>query len=73
MVCSSLLFCVLCNGFLVLLMRETAEEARAMLQGVGSRFDFHMNKTLCDLRSGCFSSSNLCGSESRFVQNKGNL
>jgi hypothetical protein len=21
-----------------------------MLQGVGSRFDFHMNKTLCDLR-----------------------
>jgi hypothetical protein len=27
-----------------------AEEARAMLQGVGSRFDFHMNKTLCDLR-----------------------
>jgi anaphase-promoting complex subunit 2 len=27
-----------------------ADEARAMLQGVGSRFDFHMNKTLCDLR-----------------------
>ena len=27
-----------------------AEEARAMLQGVGSRFDFHINKTLCDLR-----------------------
>jgi len=22
-----------------------------MLQGVGSRFDFHMNKTLCDLRT----------------------
>lgn len=22
-----------------------------MLQNVGSRFDFHMNKTLCDLRS----------------------
>jgi hypothetical protein len=21
-----------------------------MLQGVGSRFDFHINKTLCDLR-----------------------
>lgn len=21
-----------------------------MLQGVGSRYDFHMNKTLCDLR-----------------------
>ena len=34
------------------LMNESyvAEEARAMLQGVGSRFDFHMNKTLCDLR-----------------------
>jgi len=29
---------------------NTAEEARAMLQGVGSRFDFHINKTLCDLR-----------------------
>ena len=29
-----------------------AEEARSMLQGVGSRFDFHINKTLCDLR--CF-------------------
>ncbi|KAF5377908.1 hypothetical protein D9615_006791 [Tricholomella constricta] len=27
------------------------EEAKAMLQGVGSRFDFHMNKTLCDLRT----------------------
>ena len=27
-----------------------AEEARSMLQGVGSRFDFHINKTLCDLR-----------------------
>lgn len=27
-----------------------AEEARTMLQGVGSRFDFHINKTLCDLR-----------------------
>jgi len=27
-----------------------AEEARAMLQGVGPRFDFHINKTLCDLR-----------------------
>ena len=27
-----------------------AEEARAMLQGVGSRFDFHVCKTLCDLR-----------------------
>ena len=27
-----------------------AEEARAMLQGVGPCFDFHINKTLCDLR-----------------------
>jgi hypothetical protein len=25
-----------------------------MLQGVGSRFDFHINKTLCDLRFVCF-------------------
>ena len=23
-----------------------------MMQGVGSRFDFHMHKTLCDLRYG---------------------
>jgi len=30
---------------------KTAEEARAMLQGVGSRFDFHVCKTLCDLRT----------------------
>jgi len=29
---------------------NTAEEAKTMLQGVGSRFDFHINKTLCDLR-----------------------
>jgi len=29
---------------------SSAEEARSMLQGVGSRFDFHINKTLCDLR-----------------------
>ena len=54
------------GGFLffllyVLLMRKTAEEARAMLQGVGSRFDFHMNKTLCDLRSCYFSSLPFCG------------
>ncbi len=28
----------------------TADEARQMLQGVGSRFDYHMCKTLCDLR-----------------------
>ncbi|KAF9005219.1 hypothetical protein BDQ17DRAFT_1354061 [Cyathus striatus] len=30
---------------------STPEEARTMLQGVGSRFDFHINKTLCDLRT----------------------
>ncbi|RPD62311.1 hypothetical protein L226DRAFT_532671 [Lentinus tigrinus ALCF2SS1-7] len=29
---------------------RTAEEARQMLQGVGSRFDYHVCKTLCDLR-----------------------
>ncbi|CAK5268478.1 unnamed protein product, partial [Mycena citricolor] len=29
----------------------TSEDARGMLQNVGSRFDFHMNKTLCDLRT----------------------
>ncbi|EAU93610.2 ubiquitin-protein ligase [Coprinopsis cinerea okayama7 len=29
----------------------STEEARSMLQGVGSRFDFHINKTLCDLRT----------------------
>ncbi|KIK83953.1 hypothetical protein PAXRUDRAFT_832015 [Paxillus rubicundulus Ve08.2h10] len=28
-----------------------ADEAKAMMQGVGSRFDFHMHKTLCDLRT----------------------
>lgn len=27
-----------------------ADEAKTMMQGVGSRFDFHMHKTLCDLR-----------------------
>ncbi|KAG7091912.1 hypothetical protein E1B28_008307 [Marasmius oreades] len=27
------------------------DDARAMLQNVGSRFDFHMAKTLCDLRA----------------------
>jgi anaphase-promoting complex subunit 2 len=27
-----------------------AEEATGMLQGPGQRFDFHMSKTLCDLR-----------------------
>ncbi|KAF9474205.1 hypothetical protein BDN70DRAFT_334409 [Pholiota conissans] len=30
---------------------STADEAKAMLQGAGSRFDFHINKTLCDLRT----------------------
>ncbi|KAF9564194.1 hypothetical protein CPC08DRAFT_734567 [Agrocybe pediades] len=30
---------------------SSPEEARTMLQGVGSRFDFHINKTLCDLRT----------------------
>ncbi|KAH9992043.1 ubiquitin-protein ligase [Russula vinacea] len=30
---------------------KTTEEARTMLQGVGSRFDFHVCKTLCDLRT----------------------
>ncbi|KAK1228790.1 hypothetical protein PQX77_008171 [Marasmius sp. AFHP31] len=29
----------------------STEDARAMLQNVGSRFDFHMAKTLCDLRT----------------------
>ncbi|TFK89728.1 ubiquitin-protein ligase [Polyporus arcularius HHB13444] len=29
---------------------RSADEARQMLQGVGSRFDYHMCKTLCDLR-----------------------
>ncbi|EGO24136.1 hypothetical protein SERLADRAFT_416324 [Serpula lacrymans var. lacrymans S7.9] len=29
----------------------SADEARSMMQGVGSRFDFHMHKTLCDLRT----------------------
>ncbi|KIO06137.1 hypothetical protein M404DRAFT_946866 [Pisolithus tinctorius Marx 270] len=28
-----------------------AEEAKTMMQGVGSRFDFHMHKRLCDLRT----------------------
>ncbi|KAI9573680.1 hypothetical protein HD554DRAFT_2167242 [Boletus coccyginus] len=28
-----------------------ADEAKSMMQGVGSRFDFHMHKTLCDLRT----------------------
>ncbi|OSX59891.1 hypothetical protein POSPLADRAFT_1149567 [Postia placenta MAD-698-R-SB12] len=30
---------------------RSAEEARSMLQGVGSRFDFHVCKTLADLRT----------------------
>ncbi|KIJ92859.1 hypothetical protein K443DRAFT_112930 [Laccaria amethystina LaAM-08-1] len=33
------------------MLSVVAEEARSMLQGVGSRFDFHINKTLCDLRT----------------------
>ena len=37
-----------------------AEEARSMLQGVGSRFDFHINKTLCDLRFVLLNCSILC-------------
>jgi len=32
------------------LTESSAEQAQHMLQGVGSRFDFHINKTLCDLR-----------------------
>ncbi|KAJ8593951.1 hypothetical protein M405DRAFT_809991 [Rhizopogon salebrosus TDB-379] len=28
-----------------------ADEAKTMMQGVGSRFDFHMHKTLCSLRT----------------------
>ena len=39
-----LFFCLTLVRFL------SAEEARTMLQGVGSRFDFHVCKTLCDLR-----------------------
>ncbi|KIJ64413.1 hypothetical protein HYDPIDRAFT_175406 [Hydnomerulius pinastri MD-312] len=30
---------------------SNADEAKTMMQGVGSRFDFHMHKTLCDLRT----------------------
>ncbi|KAI0045093.1 ubiquitin-protein ligase [Auriscalpium vulgare] len=30
---------------------KTTDEAKTMLQGVGSRFDFHVCKTLCDLRT----------------------
>jgi len=29
---------------------HSADEAKTMMQGVGSRFDFHMHKTLCTLR-----------------------
>ncbi|KAI8971172.1 ubiquitin-protein ligase [Trametes punicea] len=29
---------------------RSAEEARSMLQGIGSRLDYHIYKTLCDLR-----------------------
>ncbi|KAF8899488.1 hypothetical protein CPB84DRAFT_1780406 [Gymnopilus junonius] len=31
--------------------RMVTEEARMMLYGVGSGFDYHINKTLCDLRT----------------------
>ncbi|KAH9922867.1 uncharacterized protein BXZ73DRAFT_91578 [Epithele typhae] len=30
---------------------RTSDEARSMLQGVGSRFDYHVCRTLCDLRT----------------------
>jgi anaphase-promoting complex subunit 2 len=33
-----------------LILMLAADEARGMLQGIGSRFDFHLCKTLCDLR-----------------------
>lgn len=33
------------------LLSSPADEARSMLQGVGSRFDYHVCKTLCDLRT----------------------
>jgi len=36
------------------LILTLAEEAKVMLQGVGARFDFHMCKTLCDLRCAGF-------------------
>ena len=44
-----------CQGFTWVCVRGSAdplsaEEAKVMLQGVGARFDFHMCKTLCDLR-----------------------
>lgn len=45
MVSDGILICGTTHGFAII-----ADEARSMLQGVGSRFDFHMNKTLCDLR-----------------------
>ena len=32
------------------LMVHSVDEQRMMLQGIGSRFDFHVCKTLCDLR-----------------------
>ena len=47
-VCFRFVFQTRCSGFFLI-----AEEARSMLQGVGSRFDFHINKTLCDLRFVC--------------------
>ncbi|KAF7364718.1 Anaphase-promoting complex subunit 2 [Mycena venus] len=43
----------LCHGCSPMYAKGAAntEEARGLLQNVGSRFDFHMNKTLCDLRT----------------------
>ena len=38
-----------------------ADEAKTMMQGVGSRFDFHMHKTLCDLR---YVSGSSCSADS---------
>lgn len=36
--------------FSVLMFSRSADEARTMLQGIGSRLDFHVCKTLADLR-----------------------
>ena len=42
-----------------------------MLQGPGQRFDFHMSKVLCDLRSVPLFSS--CRTFQVSFQNKGNI
>jgi hypothetical protein len=44
------LFCVFSGVVDESFVFVAAQEARSMLQGVRSRFDFHINKTLCDLR-----------------------